>query len=276
MTASWLQAELGGRSLLLTAAPISDSKMPGINPISTLYDAVLAIAYPQICAVCEGSVESRFDGVACSGCWQEVRLLGNADTLCWKCGALTHATLVDERESVRCHRCDDAAFSAARACGLYHDALRAAIIELKRAPNVPRRLRQLLVATARRAPLDRATLIVPVPLHPQREKARGFNQAAVLARELARETHLPIAENCLVRIENTERHRAGMDARARRESVADAFAVLHPLTISGEHVLLVDDVFTTGATASSCARVMLDAGVEEVLVLSLARQLDTR
>jgi predicted amidophosphoribosyltransferase len=62
-----------------------------------------------------------------------------------------------------------------------------------------------------------------------------------------------------------------MDSQARRESVADAFAVMHPLTIASEHVLLVDDVFTTGATVSACARVVLDAGAEQVLVLSLAR-----
>jgi ComF family protein len=251
--------------------------MFGAYTINALYDAALALAYPQSCAVCEGEVESRFDGVACGSCWQETRLLGDDDTLCWKCGALALSGIAEEkREAVRCHRCDDGEFSAARACGLYQGALRAAIIELKRAPNVPRRLQQLLVQTCRRAPLDSATVIVPVPLHPERERERGFNQALVLARALSRQIHLPVRENCLIRIEHTERHRAGLDARARRESVADAFAVTQPLTIADEHILLVDDVFTTGATVSACARVMLAAGASEVLVLSSARQADTR
>lgn len=249
-------------------------EMTGTNTISSLYDAALTVVYPQICAICEGSVESRFDGVACNDCWEESRVFAPDDTLCWKCGALSFADLADAgREAVRCHRCDDAALDAARACGLYQGALRASIIELKRAPHVPRRLVQLMFDTCRRPPLDRTTLIVPVPLHPEREKERGFNQAVVLVRELSCVTRWPVAENCLERIEHTERHRAGMDARARRESVESAFAVLHPGAIAGERILLIDDVFTTGATISACAAVLKTAGAAEVLALTLARPL---
>ena len=112
---------------------------------------------------------------------------------------------------------------------------------------------------------------MPVPLHPDREKQRGFNQAAVLAKAVSELLRLPLDEHALARREHTGRHRAGMDARARAESVENAFVVLQPRTIAGEHILLVDDVFTTGATASACARVLRDAGAEEVLVLTIAR-----
>ena len=122
-----------------------------------------------------------------------------------------------------------------------------------------------------RAPLDRATCIVPVPLHPEREKQRGFNQAAILANALSKLARLPLVEHALARTEHTGRHRAGMDAQARRESVEDAFAVLHPRAIAGEHILLVDDVFTTGATVSACSHALLEAGAEGVLVLTIAR-----
>jgi predicted amidophosphoribosyltransferase len=74
-----------------------------------------------------------------------------------------------------------------------------------------------------------------------------------------------------VRRVHTERHRAGMDARARRESVADVFAVRHPKLVTGQRVLLVDDVFTTGATVSACAAVLREAGTQDVFVLTLAR-----
>jgi len=249
--------------------------MFGAHTVSSLYDAALAVAYPQACAVCDGSVESRFDGVACAGCWEETRLITVEDTLCGKCGALRLAGIDEERrEAVRCHRCDDAAFTAARACGLYQGALQAAVIELKRAPHVPQRLLQLMHETSRRSPLDRSTLIVPVPLHPQREKERGFNQAAVLACALSRRTGRPVVENCLIRLEHTERHRAGMDAQARRESVEHAFGLVTPRTIAGESILLIDDVFTTGATISACAIVLRTAGAKEVLALTLARPLD--
>jgi predicted amidophosphoribosyltransferase len=77
----------------------------------------------------------------------------------------------------------------------------------------------------------------------------------------------------LVRAHHTNRHRAGMDAKGRRETVDNAFRVPYPALISGERVLLVDDVFTTGATASSCARTLLAAGAAEVFVLTIARPL---
>jgi predicted amidophosphoribosyltransferase len=74
-----------------------------------------------------------------------------------------------------------------------------------------------------------------------------------------------------VRQSQTRMHRAGMDAKARRQSLADAFDVRHPKLIAGKRVLLVDDVFTTGATASACATALKCAGAESVLVLTLAR-----
>src|SRR5258708_32964386 len=93
---------------------------------SHAFDAALAIVYPQACAVCGRSVESRHDGVACSRCWDESPLFRGDETLCWKCGVVSLAAVSeDKRESVRCRRCDDDAFTAARACGLSEGALRA-------------------------------------------------------------------------------------------------------------------------------------------------------
>ena len=133
------------------------------------------------------------------------------------------------------------------------------------------RLKQLIVETQRQYPLTEATRIVPVPLHPEREKARGFNQAALIARELSLATSLPLDEVSLVRTHHTNRHRAGMDAKGRRETVENTFRVIYPALIAGERVLLVDDVFTTGATVSSCAQALLLAGATQVFVLTLAR-----
>ena len=114
-------------------------------------------------------------------------------------------------------------------------------------------------------------MVIPVPLHAEREKARGFNQAALLARKLADASRLPLDNVSLIRTSHTERHRAGMDATDRRKTVDKAFQVVHPALVRGESVLLVDDVFTTGATVSSCATVLKDAGATEVFVLTVAR-----
>lgn len=240
--------------------------------ISGAYDAVLTVIYPQICGACNGPVDSRHDGVACSVCWDATRIFVEEDTLCWKCGALSAAAVAEEkRQTVRCGRCDADSFTGARACGLYEGALRAAILALKSEANVARRLLETLIQTQRRAPLAEADLIVPVPLHASRERERGFNQAVVLARQLARAIKLPIDEHSLVRGVHTERHRAGMDARARRDSVTGAFEVRDPKLVAGRRVLLIDDVFTTGATVSECAAILKAAGATEVHVLTIAR-----
>ena len=239
---------------------------------SQIYEAALALAYPQVCAVCGDSVESRHDGVVCARCWQATPLFHETTGLCWKCGALSQVRVNENRrDSLRCGRCDDDAFNAARACGSYEGALRASILELKREPHVARRLALLLREVQVRGPLNTADLIVPVPLHADRERERGFNQAGVIARELARLSRLPLDEHSVVRRLHTERHRAGMDAKSRHQSVGDAFAVRHRDLIAGKRVLLVDDVFTTGATASACAKALIEVGANAVFVLTIAR-----
>jgi ComF family protein len=236
------------------------------------YDSMLALVYPQSCAVCGDSVESRALGVACANCWERTHIFSGTETLCWKCGRPSIGVVPDDkREQLRCHRCDDDAFTVARACGVYEGALRACVLRLKHEPQLCRRLSEALRDTLERYPLNQATRIIPVPLHPEREKARGFNQATLIGRELSRAASLPLDEVSLVRNRHTNRHRAGMDARGRRETVADAFRVTYPALIASERVLLVDDVFTTGATVSSCAATLLQAGAEEVFVLTIAR-----
>lgn len=240
--------------------------------INACYNALLSVVYPQACALCGSSVEDRCLGVACAHCWSRTRTFTAKDIVCWKCGDLSRGTIEPEkRDEVRCRRCDGDAFTAARACGPYEGALRASVLALKREPYLSERLVNLLAETRARAPLDKATRVIPVPLHRDREKARGFNQAAVVGSKLARAVLLPFDEISLIRTVHSERHRAGMDGRGRRESVAEAFSVRYPRLIEDERVLLVDDVFTTGATVSACAAALIAAGAKEVLVLTIAR-----
>lgn len=242
--------------------------------LDNLIDAALALVYPLACGACGvSSVEARADTPACAECWARARLFTGAETLCWKCGELAHAEVAEGlRESVRCRRCEEWAFEAARACGPYDGALRAAVLGLKREPHTGARVARLIGEAARRPPISRATRVLPVPLHPARERARGFNQAALLARAAAAGAGLACDESSLVRAERAdERHRAGLDARGRRETVEGAFRVARPRLVRGETVLLVDDVLTTGATASACAEALLASGAAAVYVLTLAR-----
>lgn len=237
-----------------------------------IYDALLTLAYPQVCAICGSSVEQREFGVACQACWNTTKIFTGEETLCWKCGVPAVAEVRSElREEVRCRRCDLQSFTAARAVGLYEGALRESVLMLKRQPHVSRHLEHLAVDAARRSPLNSSSRIIPVPLHAKRVRARGFNQASIIAQVLSKSLRLPLDEVSLVRVSSTEKYRAGMDAKGRQDTVAGAFEVRHPRLVENEEILLVDDVFTTGATVSACAERLLGAGAKSVFVLTLAR-----
>jgi ComF family protein len=154
---------------------------------------------------------------------------------------------------------------------MYKDALRESALMLKRRPFVPRHVEELLVAAVLREPLSVTTRVVPVPLHATRLKTRGFNQASIVAETVSKALGLPLDEVSLVRVSSSEKYRAGLDVKGRRDTVAGAFRVNHPRLVEGEDILLVDDVFTTGATVSACAEVLLEAGAKAVFVLTLAR-----
>ena len=224
------------------------------------FDALLTLAYPQVCAICDHSVEQRKFGVACEACWKATTIFTGDETLCWKCGAL-----------VNCRRCDSQSFTAARAVGLYEGALRESVLLLKRQPHLSQQLETLVTSAARRGPLHSSSKIIPVPLHTHRLQARGFNQASVIAQALSKSLRLPLDEVSLLRVSGIEKYRAGLDAKGRHDTVAGAFAVHHPRLVENEDILLVDDVFTTGATVSACAEALLEAGAKSVFVLTLAR-----
>jgi ComF family protein len=154
---------------------------------------------------------------------------------------------------------------------LYKGALREAVLNLKRQPHVSLHLETLLATAASHQPLNECTRIIPVPLHPKRQRARGFNQASVLAHALSRRMQLVVDEVSLVRVSASEKYRAGLDVKGRRDTVAGAFQVPYPRLVAGENILLVDDVFTTGATVSACAEVLSAAGSGDVFALTLAR-----
>jgi ComF family protein len=130
----------------------------------------------------------------------------------------------------------------------------------------------LLESPSARCLVEGSDVLVPVPLHPRRLRERGFNQSTLLAREIGRRVGRPCGERALVRRKDTS-PQAGLTAAARRRNVAGAFAVRRRGQVAGRVVTLVDDVFTTGATAYACARALEEAGAREVRLLSVARVL---
>jgi ComF family protein len=174
-------------------------------------------------------------------------------------------------DSGRCGLCRSGlqGFDAVYSYGSYEGSLRKLIHLFKYSGVVPlaapfgRFLAQVL-------PRDqRFDVIVPMPLHWRKRWQRGFNQAELLAKEIARRWNVPI-ERAVRRRRGTVAQ-AGLSNAQRRKNVAHVFETRKGKPLEGKRVLLVDDVFTTGATASSCARVLKRAGAAHVTLLALAR-----
>jgi len=130
-----------------------------------------------------------------------------------------------------------------------------------------------LLADAGQAMLSREVVdcLIPVPLHPARAAERGFNQSRLLAHRVSRCWGVPVAEGVLKRVRFT-RSQTELSAEERRANVRGAFLLRRPRTVAGTHVLLIDDIFTTGATVAECSRVLLTTGgASTVGVLTVAR-----
>ena len=237
--------------------------------LQLLPDAVISLIYPEECGVCDREVRSASDGVACPDCWDETHIFDGSETLCIKCGAFLFAQ-PPTGERMRCQRCEDQHFDHAFSIGMYEHALKASVLSLKKSPRVANRLAREIELTLTRIPL-KDYVVIPIPLSPRRLRERGFNQAAVIAQMIVRSSGHDFDEHTLVRSSHTPMHRAGMDKKAREKTVKGAFEVRRPKLIEGRSVLLVDDVLTSGSTASACARVLKESGACEVNVLTLAR-----
>ena len=160
-------------------------------------------------------------------------------------------------------------FDSAASFGVYEGTLRTLIHLFKYAGMKP--LAKPLGRYLERAiPVDSGfDVVVPVPLHWRKRWKRGFNQAELLAREVAGRRGFKMAQ-ALRRVKASDAQ-AGLSKTARRRNAQGAFQIRPGLTLAGQRVLLVDDVMTTGATASACARALKRAGAKSVALLTLAR-----
>lgn len=118
---------------------------------------------------------------------------------------------------------------------------------------------------------SRYDAILPVPLHRSRSKQRGYNQAEILAREVAKARHLALMTKNLIRVRRTAAQWQFSNKRERLDNVKNAFHILNPEQVREKHLLLIDDIFTTGSTVNECAKTLKRAGAASVVVLTVSR-----
>jgi ComF family protein len=228
---------------------------------------VIAFGLPPRCPGC-GTVVGE-DHSFCLDCWRKLDFLGGP--ACAQCGEPIELAF---HEDARCGAClaDPPPFARARAAVAYGPIARALALKLKygRRPGVAITMARPM-RRAGEAMLEGA-LVAPVPLHRWRIWSRGYNQAALIARALVREGAGELALDLLDRPKATPALRGlGRLARARTVSGAFRVGIGWRQRVKGRRVVLVDDVYTTGATASGCARVLRRAGAAEVNILCWAR-----
>jgi ComF family protein len=234
--------------------------------LGSFADPLISLLFPLQCHVCGASVEQHHLGVACITCWESTHLFSEKDALCLKCGVLLHSP-----SATRCGLCDLHDFDSVLSVGAYHQALSKSVINQKRVDHIPYHLRDLIeerIAPLSSTPVD---VVMPIPLSAKRRLERSFNQAESIGILVSKLISKPIDIYSLIRTRHTQMHRVAMDRKARELSVKGSFSVVRPNLISGRSILLVDDIITSGSTASHCARVLKKAGAVEVNVFTIAR-----
>ncbi len=242
-------------------------------------DGFCAVAFPAACPLC-GEELSFTRGIGiCNACWLSLNPWRGA--ICDSCGIPLASEIVGEIYLCGACRRNEHYFDRARSYGLYSGHLREAALQLKfhGRERWGGKLGALLIHPWRQlagSVKESAPLLAPVPLHPSRQRERGFNQADLLACGLLLELRklksaaLPHFEpRCLRRVKATA-PQSGLHHRARLENVRHGFSASAE-RVRGRDIILVDDVMTTGATVSACARTLKQAGAAQVIVLTLAR-----
>ena len=241
--------------------------------LDRLSGALASVIFPSDCRICESLLQTASRLPICNDCLASFRR--NPFEICDVCGVPWSVQGESDEEFAICPECRQQkyGFERARSYGQYEGTLARAIMLLKYEHIEPLgkwfadRLLEVARADEKRLWAD---MVVPVPLHRQRKKERGYNQVELFAKPLAKRLRIPYRPVLLMRTRpRPEKHL--LDYEERWESVRGAFALKQRGRVDNSRVLLLDDVMTTGATLDACSRALADAGASSVIALTVAR-----
>src|SRR5277367_5538767 len=245
---------------------------PSAAPVKSWLNTGLGFLYPEVCQLCENECAPVKDGFVGAKCWSHVRFIRSP--FCERCGLPFEGDITTVFECTNCREME-LHFSSARSAVIAKTIVLDVIHRFKYQRQLwfEPFLADLLLREA--LPALRAQkwdFIAPVPLHSVKHREREFNQAELLARHLSDAAKIPLNNKLLRRVSPTMTQ-TRLTKQQRAENMRGAFAIRDGVKLNGEKIILVDDVFTTGATTSACAKALKTAGAGEVCVWTVARGL---
>ena len=233
-------------------------------------DVALSFVYPDVCQLCGANRATQRDGYVCGDCRAEVRFI--EAPFCERCGLPFEGEITGAFECTNCREME-LHFASARSAVAARGPVLEAIHRYKYDGKLwfEEFLTELFVRGARDwFGENKVDALLPVPLFPVKQRERGFNQAERLARRLSAAVNVPVRIDLLKRVLPTP-SQTRLSRTQRADNMRKAFALKRTQRFDGMTFVLIDDVFTTGATTSACAKLLLRAGAERVAVWTVAR-----
>jgi len=233
---------------------LKSAGMKTIAAFRQFFGTLIDLIYPPICQLCHTRIENP-DQIICESCWNDLPLL-QTGLIHFHHQALADSPKLD-------------ALAVWQFTGQIPQIVH--LLKSQGFSKLAERLgREMAQSVLREAKFAQADCLIPVPLHAVRERERTYNQSRLLCEEISKITRQPVLNRVLVRVRNTQTQ-TKLNASARLRNMENAFKVTEPTQVTGKSIILVDDVLTTGATLTHCARQLSAAGAREVQILTAVR-----
>lgn len=248
--------------MVLYFSMISISQLPHI-----IIQGMLGLVYPPRCQMCRENLDIFDRRVLCEICYNNIRL--NTPPFCKKCGKTGFY------DAYVCENCRTKIyyFDASYSVCIYDGVIRECIHNFKYNARLglERLFKDLMIEFAEKyIDIRRYNWFIPVPLHRVKHRERTFNQSAILAAHLSKRFKIPVLKNSLLRT-RLGKPQVMLPKNKRLEDIKNSFKIKNSSLLKDKSVLLIDDVFTTGATVNECSKILKEAGTSSIEILTLAR-----